>query len=566
MHLASRAKRAYVFQLLCVILAVIFIMGLTFQAERKAYILRYWIAVLALLFFLPWRWLRYLTRPVLKDWWKLDRGESRRLLSTAFFSTLAFTLAAHGFLFANEFFSHDSLFQMRYGGEVYFYYGLGRFIIPPYETLKGEYYAPWLVGVLFLFWSFAATVLVVHLFGIRGIFGRTVTAGLLCTNTVLTLTGASYIYCMDEYALAMLLAVASAWFFCRCHYGELLGIFCLIMSLGLYQSYFTLAPALCLISLIYELLSNENPLSVIMKGLRYLILCAVAFGLYYVLWHHLCRTNGLTVRRTDESLLGSGLSGLLGYLKETNEHFFKFFLTDSGYMGALSYAAGLLLVLLAAFWLIGWLLHRDISFTNKLLLVIAVGLLPTALNSADLLLLGKALVLSVYGRELVYVCLLLSAKWAPFPRLAKRNGVLVMALLLVFLWQNIVFANHAYIKKELDKGATLSVFTRVIDRLEETEGYIPGETPAAIVGSLDFNTIISRERTGFQHLHGKGAVSSNYSVTYAMETYPDRYLNYPMIWNTSTDFASMEEVQNMPIFPAAGCTRMIDGTAVIRLS
>lgn len=42
-----------------------------------------------------------------------------------------------------------------------------------------------------------------------------------------------------------------------------------------------------------------------------------------------------------------------------------------------------------------------------------------------------------------------------------------------------IYANQMYLKKDLEYDATLSVMTRVVDRIEQVEGYIPGETPSS---------------------------------------------------------------------------------------
>ena len=59
---------------------------------------------------------------------------------------------------------------------------------------------------------------------------------------------------------------------------------------------------------------------------------------------------------------------------------------------------------------------------------------------------------------------------------------------------------------------------------------------------------------------------SDYSATYNLGRYLTDYLNYPLVWDTETDFAQYEEVQSMPAFPSVDGIRMIDGTVVVKLS
>ena len=121
-------------------------------------------------------------------------------------------------------------------------------------------------------------------------------------------------------------------------------------------------------------------------------------------------------------------------------------------------------------------------------------------------------------------------------------------------------------KKELDHTATVALASRIIDRIELTEGYLPGETPVAFVGRLDRNAYLNHGRGEFAELDHTVGLWSDYSATYNLGRYLTDYLNYPLVWDTETDFAQYEEVQSMPAFPSVDGIRMIDGTVVVKLS
>ena len=104
------------------------------------------------------------------------------------------------------------------------------------------------------------------------------------------------------------------------------------------------------------------------------------------------------------------------------------------------------------------------------------------------------------------------------------------------------------------------------DRIELLEGYVPAETPVAFVGRLDRNDYLNRGRDEFQALDKTVGLWSDYSATYNLGRYLTDYLNYPLVWDTETDFSQVPEVQVMPAFPDAGGIRMVDGTVVVKLS
>lgn len=476
--------------------------------------------------------------------------------------------AAHGFLFANEFFSHDSISYFTYStGSVSFYIGIGRFFIPVYECIKGDVAAPWLIGLLFILWMTLAALLVTRLLDLRSTAGAVLTGALLATNTALTLTGATYIYCMDEYAFALCMAAAAAVLFRRGKGWSVLGAVCLVLSLAVYQAYFTVAACLCFLVVLREAAGKAPLKQTILSGLRYLALLAVSFGAYYGVWTAVCRLSGAEKQRVEESLLaGGGLGQLLTLIRDANVAYVQGLFDAGGVLGPLMVLVhGLMLA--ALLWrLVRILRDRELPVGKKLLLLCLVCLIPTAFNSASILLAGSATQLMTFAGELIYLLLLVccepTAKRAEQPWLRR----LALVLLCCVLWQHIVYANQVYMKKELEHTATVSLATRVIDRVESVEGYVPGETPVAFAGRLNWNTYLNRGRDAFQALDKTVGLWSDYSATYNLGRYLTDYLNYPLLWDTETDVSQWAEVQSMPVFPAAESIRLVNGTVVVKLS
>lgn len=492
--------------------------------------------------------------------------DRRRRALLALGAAAAFSFAAHGFLFANEFFSHDSVSYFTYAtGAPAFYAGIGRFLIPLYELIKGAGAAPWLIGLLFTGWMWLASWIVAETLEIRRASGVVLACGLLTTNLALTLTGATYIYCMDEYAFALLAAAAAVWLFGRGSWWmTAAGLGALVVSLAVYQPYFTVAAALCLLVILRHLASGEAVGRVFRRGLRYLGLLAAGFLLYYGLWTGVCAALGVDKRRVEESVLGEGLGSLLNLWKTANVEYVGRLLDTEGVLGPLLVMVHILL-LAFLFWRLGALLaDRELTAGSKVLLVVLTALLPTAFNAVSILMAGGATQLMTFGGELVYLlavmCLEPARESGP-PVWLRRAAA---AALCLVLWQHIVYANQVYLKKDLDKNATLVLAARVLDRIEGTAGYVPGETPVAFVGRLDRNQALNRGREVFSELEGTVGLWSDYAATYNLGRYLTDYLNADLAWDTETDFT--DRASEMPLFPAAGAVALIDGTVVVKLS
>lgn len=495
-------------------------------------------------------------------------SEIRRTAWIVVFTTIACSFAAHGFLFTNEFFSHDSISYFTYAtGSFSFYTGIGRFVIPVYELLKGDVAAPWLIGLLFILWMSLTSFLVTQLLKIQSVSGMILTGGLLCTNMALTLTGATYVYCMDEYAFALFTAVAAVWLFTRGHWWMIPGVALLVVSLAVYQAYFTVAACFCFIVILQRLAAKDPFGKVFLAGVQYLVLLTASFVAYYGIWSLLCNAAGIGKRRVEESLLaGGGLEKMISLVKDANAEYLRVLFDGSGVLGWMMPAVHVILLILLGWRLLQIFLTKDLAVKNKILLLILVCLIPTAFNSVSILMAGGTTQLMTFTWELPYILLVLcwehpeERTWHPWLKAAA------VVLLCCVLWQHTVYANQVYMKKELDKSSTISLATRIIDRVEQVEGYVPGETPVTFVGRLDRNDYLNRGRDEFTELDKTVGLWSDYSATYNLGRYLTDYLNYPLVWDTKTDFSQYEEVQAMPVFPAVEGIRMIEGTIVVKLS
>ena len=500
----------------------------------------------------------------LRDRWT---PEVRRTVLLVLISTAVCSFLAHGFLFANEFFSHDSLsyYYSFNPWSVAYYTGLGRFGIPFYELIKGDLASPWLIGFLFLFWMVLTALLVVRLLDLRTTGSVILTSALLCTNLAMTLTGATYVYCLDEYAFSLFTAVAAVCLFRRGRWWTIPGLILLVVSLSVYQAYFTVAVSLCLLAVIKQLIENEPWVRTIRTGVRYLASLAAGFVLYYGLWSILCAALSTEKARTEDSVL-SNLGALPGLIWKANMSYIKALLFGDGVLNGLMAVVHVLILLLLLWRLLAILRDREVPVGSKVLLVLLTCLIPTAFNASQILFPSAATRLTAFSWELLYVLLLMCRE--PHFRRPWGTGLRAAAALLLccVLWHHMVYANQVYMKKDLEKSATLSLVTRLIDRVELTEGYLPGETPVALVGELYQNTYLNQGRTGFERLTGTVGLHSDYAATYNLGFYLTTYLNYPLLLDTQTDYSQNEEVQAMPCFPAADAIQMIDGTVVVKLS
>lgn len=536
--------------------AVIFGLYLLCRGGRIAAV--YWVLFPVFLFFTPRTWLKDV-KTVWLNWWDMDRENTRRLLLTMLAATVVFSMAAYLFAFTNEFFNHDSIFNIYYYNN---WLSVGRPMMTLIDALSGTVQQPWLIGMLFMLWMFLASVLAVRILHIQSTVSRALLCGLLCTNTSLSNLFANYTFCASDYALAVLTIIAAAWLFCCCRHGEILGIYCVVFSMLLYQAYFITGVAFCFFAVVRMLACNEDARSVVLRGIRYLALLAAGFLAYYLTWSALCRIFGVAKQRLSDLSISNGLAYFLKRFAGSFAHFFQAHMSSGDFLGHMAPAVKLLVMVMILFWLFCWLMDKRLAKSNKVLLSLSICVLPLVLDlSYALFDMRNQTIINInmgfLGVFLLF-CLSFPAPAAPAPR---RYQVAALLLTMSLLWQNTVYSNSGYIKMEMNKEATVSLFTRVIERVEQTEGYVPGETPVAFSGDPNSNAFLSQSRKGYEWLIN--ALWINYSATWTVTQYVQLYLNYPM---NIVNVPNSEKIANMPVFPLDGSVGWVDGVIVVKMA
>ncbi|MCD8329217.1 MAG: hypothetical protein LUC27_00785, partial [Lachnospiraceae bacterium] len=232
---------------------------------------------------------------------------------------------------------------------------------------------------------------------------------------------------------------------------------------------------------------------------------------------------------------------------------------------------GILAVIL--FVLLRNLLFGPMSLGAKLLTIILTALLPLGMNVAHVLSNNTSHDLMHYAFWMAYLFALLLAERAVGSQKSPgiRTGVWAMTafLVLVILWGNVRLANTAYTEKYREQEANLSLFTRIVFRMEELDGYVTGETPVVFAGKP--NSVLQRssefsalsQLTGLRSAYVPGQASRNYYQTY----FEYVLLNPAVMAEDSvwTELRGSEEVAAMPCYPEEGALAFIDGVLVVKL-
>jgi len=496
----------------------------------------------------------------------------RRTVVRVFALTALFFFAAHIYRFTSAGFTHDSLL-INQSDDRLSQISFGRFLQPLYWKVRGDIPAPMLVGLLSCAFLGGAITLIVSLLELKSLLSIALACAALTANATLTLAGGSYISWMDVYMLAFLLSAASVFICERWRFGFLAAPVLLLASLGLYQSYVSCAALLFLMLLVKSALGGDAPGAIIRSAFKYLFVLLAGLLLYAAAVPAVLSATGMALSTAQNSIAGVGQFGgvsILSLIADTYLYPLRYLCAPETHLSRFCALAGFGVFLLGGVCFVYLLRARRISPPAALLAILAVLLMPFAANAVYFISKGFIHSAMIYAFFLAFVfpVFLIERAAGDSPAMLLRSMRMLAAAGLLFIYScNFVTAHQLYLRRDLEFQSTLSVMTRVIDRIEQVEGYDPGYTPVAIVGNLS-DSRMSMERPGFEHLAPYGA--NNYAVTY-METntwYLWQVLGYPANladFDTHRELAMREDVRAIPAFPARDCCRMIDGVLVVRI-
>lgn len=225
--------------------------------------------------------------------------------------------------------------------------------------------------------------------------------------------------------------------------------------------------------------------------------------------------------------------------------------------------ANMALLLVAAATLL-WILATKIKQNStRLLLLVLFFLFPFGINVVYFISKGMEHTLMTFSFGLLYLLAVLFLQELPHNKTQKFLRYAAYAAMGLGIWCNVIYANQSYLKVALEEKATDALMVRVVGRLEQTEGYVPGETPIAVVGLLPTSPLY-KTMDGFEDVRGRTADAYTVSWENTYYLYMENVLNYPVkrSYLTKDDQAAVDA---MPTFPADGCCAFIGDTLVVKV-
>lgn len=196
----------------------------------------------------------------------------------SFFAGVVMGLVCHLYLFTNLIPNHDAvfhLFQCDYGT------ASGRWFLPLVLAWDGDYNMPWLQGVLSLLCLAGTVSITTRLLRIEKPLAIVITAA-LCTAFPTVAATFTYMFTADAYFFGLFLAALAAYAVWRMPiWGLPLGTILLILSMGIYQSYFPVAAVLMVGALLFDCLEGRGSFGrTLLRGVKMVATLALGIVVY----------------------------------------------------------------------------------------------------------------------------------------------------------------------------------------------------------------------------------------------------------------------------------------------
>ena len=498
----------------------------------------------------------------------------------ALFACFSVGLLIHMPILLSDIPNHDGLASMYFDQNMV---TSGRWFLTVACGISSYYTIPWVIGLLGLFYLSLAATALCELLEVRRTWAAALCGALLASFPALASTFA-YVYTLDGYMMALLLAVLAVLFVKKYRRGFVPGAFCLAFSMGIYQSYLPFTMILSVFAVWMLFLKNVPGegaerawfMEKMRSALRYVYMGVLGAAFYYGILQILLKLQGKQLgdyQGIGEMASGAAAErGILLTLQDMYVDFAAFTLKGNVlFQNIFSMLAWILLtglVMKAAFSAFRRLkLWKNPGTLAVLLLSGAV--LPGLTNIVLLispsvnyhLLMRYQWVLYAVGA----VALLSGSGEKGRKRVCLEWGALLAAFVLVLCYgitDNIAYSN---LQKKYEK--TYAYCVRLLDRIEQTEGYYPG-IPIAMVGVVGEEQFPSTDLTlpvtsGMIGMNGDSLLYTGVNYQEFLKNYLGATLNI-LPADAMEEMYYSEEYIAMDSFPGANSMGVIDGILYIK--
>ena len=516
--------------------------------------------------------------------WGIERIQAIPQAARIMVFTLISGFITHGFFYANTLLAHDCI--KPYGA----YFSVLRWSTLLFYFPRAFLLLPWVIGLISMVELGVVNILIARMFSIRKPGNQFLLV--ITTVTFPSVIAFHNFGAVDLFTGSLMFAVIAAYFFSKKGIGNvLLSIAFLTISVASYQAFLCTAAALMLMLLLTQVtIRREKLKSVFLNAGKAFLILACSVVIYFIVYLVLKSLGlpGATDYRNQDAIGVFTVQNLWDWTRQTYKTALVYYLGDQPNPIPLFFQVFQLICIVVVVISTISRLRKQGVFKEPVRLMLAiliVLLLPLAINAIQLLNNGNIPhQLMTFAFIVPWILVLQYGEWlmeqpeqkkAFSKKLKKGLAILCTVLICSNAYYCYIVANADYMNRKLNYDASLSLATRIVDRIENIEGYTP-KTPVVFTGQL-FKGYLTHARLGFDLVYD---VVASYCYTGQAMTYNNAYGSTVQWFITtvlSSDmqfvpaeqieyYSNLESVKNLERFPEQNCYTWVDGVLVLKLN
>lgn len=415
-----------------------------------------------------------------------------------FITAVIVGLLTHMRVFISDIPNHDGMSSLYFDQNMI---TSGRWFLRVACGISSDYTLPWIIGILCVLYLAVTAVLLQRFFRVKYTFTALLLAAVLVTYPTLA-SNFAYIFTADGYMLALLLAVLAVLLVEGSRLGFLWGAIALGFSMGIYQAYVSFAMILAVYAVCRAWFFEKDFKQKWSITWRYIAMGGAGASIYYGMLQIL-----LFVQNTALSgYQGIGSGNEMGLIERIVQ-IYKDFVVHT-LKGNIMMQKGFLMVAAVVLFAVAAVVLAKALYTAGSLKSIwtylcglaAVVLLPICFNA-----------ILIISPDVTYHSLM-RYQWVLLPMIAlvilDRHGRAFFGCLkgqaiiswlgvvtaVVIAFQYALICNIGYFNLEKKFEKTYSYCLRMLEQMEETEGYYHG-MPVAMIGVVGDHYLPSTDLT-----------------------------------------------------------------------
>ena len=475
-----------------------------------------------------------------------------------FLSGMMVGFAAHGYAFGNKLLNHDEIESLFGKGATV---TSGRWGLELVKLLFPDWSMPWIYGIVSLVLIALSACLMLRTLDMRSRSLRILLPALIVSFPSLT-GNFCFMFTSSAYAWSFFLTAFAVYLFKD---GELKrGAFStalLVLALGIYQAYISVAASLFLLLMLRDALDGERSVPEIIRfGVKALGMMLLSVALYYGVTQLVFRVTGAQFNDyVTENV--NGTVSLPRRVRMAYDAFLYIFTFRNFYLITSEFSRYVHIVLgaltLAALAFLALCGKRPL---HAALSACLLTLLPLSICCMFLIMSQESIhTLVMYSFVSVYLLMGLAAE-----RVKRIPAAALASLpLAVIVMANVYFANMCYLKLQLQYENARAFYTVLTARVESTPGFDENCT-LALVGRQE-NLLHSFPEMDTELFMG---VNRELINIYSRENLIRCYLGLDLPFAEETALAGLEEdprVLEMAEYPYDGSIQKIDDMLVVKL-